>query len=113
VGRSVPVPPGRVHHFANRGRVATRVRVETVPARDMETVLRTAAALAQAQHRAGQRFPRLVDLALFMREFEAEVASPWIPGATAIAVRPAAGLARWFRADRRYRRRGHPAGRPP
>ena len=103
-GQSVAVPPGRVHHFANRGRVPTRVRVETVPALDMEGLLRMAAALAQDQHRAGKRFPRLVDLALFMREFEAEVASPWVPGAAAIAIRPVARLARSFRADRRYRR---------
>ena len=103
-GQSVTVSPGRVHHFANRGRVPTRVRVETVPALEMEGLLRTAAALAQDQYRAGKRLPRLVDLALFMREFEAEVASPWIPGVAAFATRPVARLARSFRADRRYRR---------
>jgi mannose-6-phosphate isomerase-like protein (cupin superfamily) len=57
-GRSVTVPPGRVHHFAHRGRVATRVRVETVPALDMESVLRTAAALAR-WFRADRRYRRL------------------------------------------------------
>jgi uncharacterized cupin superfamily protein len=66
---------GRVHHFANRGRVSARVQVETVPALDMAGLLRTAAALARDQHQAGKSFPRLTDLVLFMREFESEVSS--------------------------------------
>jgi hypothetical protein len=78
----------------------------------MEGLLRTAAALAQDQHRAGKRFPRLVDLALFMREFEAEVASPWIPATAAIAIRPVARLARSFRRDGRYRRLRESCRRP-
>lgn len=103
-GQSVTVPPGRVHHFANRGRVSCRVRVETVPALAMEDLLRTAAALARDQQRAGRRFPRLADLALFMRDFEAEVAPPLLPAATGVALRPVVRLARFFRRDRRYRR---------
>lgn len=102
-GQSVTVPPGRVHHFANPGPVPARVLVETVPALDMEALLRTAAALAEDRYRAGRRFPRLVDLALFMWEFEAEVSSPWVPSATAFAARPVAQLARSLRRDRRYR----------
>ena len=111
-GGSVTVPPGRVHHFANRGRVAIRVQVETVPALEMEGLLRMAAALAQDQHRAEKRFPRLVHLALFMREFEAEVAAPWIPGIAAFAVRPVTCLAVWLRADRRYRELRESCGPP-
>jgi mannose-6-phosphate isomerase-like protein (cupin superfamily) len=111
-GQSVTVPSGRVHHFANRGRLPTRVRVETVPGLGMEGLLRMAAALAQDQYRAGRRFPRLVDLALFMREFEAEVASPWIPAAAALASGPVTRLARSLRADRRYRRLRESCGRP-
>ena len=42
-GGSVTVPPGRVHHFANRSGVPSRVLVETVPALQMEGLLRTAA----------------------------------------------------------------------
>jgi mannose-6-phosphate isomerase-like protein (cupin superfamily) len=101
---SITIPPGRVHHFANRGRIAARVRVETAPALKMEDLLRAAAALAQEQYRAGKRLPRLVDLALFLGEFEAEVASPWLPAAVTFAARPVAGLAHLVGRDRRYRR---------
>jgi mannose-6-phosphate isomerase-like protein (cupin superfamily) len=102
-GQSVTVPAGRVHHFANRSRAPTRLEVTTVPALDMEALLRTAAALAWDQHQAGKRFPRLIDLALFLRDFEAEVSSPWIPAAVSLATRPLARLARSFRRDGRYR----------
>src|SRR5277367_3632895 len=57
-GESVRVPPGTVHHFANAGRVAVRVAVESRPALDMEEMLQTAAALAQDQHAAGRSLPR-------------------------------------------------------
>lgn len=102
-GQSVTVPPGWPHHFANRGSVPTRVRVETAPALQMEDLLRTAAALAQDQYVAGKRLPRLVDLALFMRDFETEVASPWVPPVAALAARVGARLARSLRRDERYR----------
>jgi mannose-6-phosphate isomerase-like protein (cupin superfamily) len=111
-GESVTVAPGRVHSFANQGRVPIRVRVETVPALDMEDLLRTAAVLAQDQYLAGKRLPRLVDLVLFMQEFKAEVASPWIPGVVVIICRPAAYLARLIHADRRYRRLRQSCGSP-
>jgi hypothetical protein len=78
----------------------------------MEGLLRTAAALAQDQYQARKRFPRLVDLALFMRDFEAEVASPWVPAAAAAAVRPVARLARSLRRDGRYLRLREPCRRP-
>jgi quercetin dioxygenase-like cupin family protein len=103
-GQSVIVPAGRVHHFANHGRVSARVRVETTPALEMEAMLRTAATLAESQHRAGRRFPRLIDLALFAEEFEAEVSSPWVPAAAGLAMRDLAHLARTFGRDGPYRR---------
>jgi mannose-6-phosphate isomerase-like protein (cupin superfamily) len=102
-GESVTVPPGRVHHFANRGRIPTRVHVETVPALDMEALLRVAATLARDQFQAGRRFPRVVDLVLFIREFRLEVAPPWVPPkAVAIATRPVGRLARLAGKDQHY-----------
>ncbi|MGH9115371.1 MAG: cupin domain-containing protein [Acidimicrobiales bacterium] len=110
-GESATVPPGLVHHFANRGATATRVVVETVPALDMEPLLRTAAALARDQHQAGKRVPRLVDLALFMWEFRAEVSAPWVPTVADVATRAIARLACVFGYDLRYRQlRGSAAG---
>lgn len=111
-GQSVTVPPGRVHHFANDGRVPARVLVETAPALEMESLLRTAATLAQGQYRAGRRFPRLLDLALFMQEFETEVSSPWAPAAAGLAMRDLAHLARIFRRDGRYRQLRESCARP-
>lgn len=72
-GETVIVPPGTVHHFANAGRGTAHVAVETLPALQMEPMLVTAAALAQDHHASGRPVPRLVDLALFMDEFAAEV----------------------------------------
>lgn len=109
-GQSVTVPPGRVHHFANRGPAPTRVEVETAPALDMEALLRTAAAMAQDQHRTQKRIPRLADLALFMTEFEAEAAAPWLTAVTAFAARVVARTARVRGRDRHYRRLREPCG---
>jgi mannose-6-phosphate isomerase-like protein (cupin superfamily) len=78
-GQRVVVPPGTVHHFANAGPVTARVAVESRPALRMQDLLETAAALAQDQHAAGRVLPRPLDLALFMREFEREVAAPYLP----------------------------------
>jgi mannose-6-phosphate isomerase-like protein (cupin superfamily) len=80
-GQRVVVPPGTVHHFANASRVSARVAVESRPALRMQELLETAAALAQDQHAAGRTLPRPLDLALFMTEFEREVAAPLLPRA--------------------------------
>jgi quercetin dioxygenase-like cupin family protein len=109
-GESVTVPPGRVHHFANRGRLATTVQVETVPALGMEAMLKTAATMAQDQYRSHKQLPRLVDLALFMDDFETEVSSPLAAGVVAVAVRYVARLTRFVGRDRRYRRLREAAG---
>ena len=104
-GDTVRIPPGTVHHFANVGRVPARVAVQTAPALSMQGLLETAAALAQDQHAAGRRLPRLLDLALFMRDFEREVRAPYLPAALVRAViRPAARLAGRCGLDARYRR---------
>ena len=104
-GDTVRIPPGTVHHFANAGRVPARVAVQTAPALSMQGLLETAAALAQDQHAAGRRLPRLLDLALFMRDFEREVRAPYLPAVLVRAdIRPAAWLARRWGLDARYRR---------
>jgi quercetin dioxygenase-like cupin family protein len=114
-GDTVRVPPGVVHHFTNPGPGAATVSVQTVPALNMADLLQTAAAAAQAQHAAARKVPSLVDLALFMRDFEREVRAPYLPAALVRAVvHPAAWLARRAGLDARYRRlRGVPGGGPP
>lgn len=103
-GQTVRVPPGTVHHFANVGQVRAHVMVRTTPALDMETLLKTAAALAREQHAAARALPRPVELALFMRDFEREVRAPYLPAALVrMVTRPLTRLARWRGTDTRYR----------
>jgi quercetin dioxygenase-like cupin family protein len=112
-GDTVRIPPGTVHHFANAGRMPARVAVHTSPALGMQELLETAAALARDQHAAARRLPRLLDLALFMRDFEREVRAPYLPRPLVRAVvRPAAWLARRRGLDARYCRLAA-AARPP
>ncbi|HEX6523609.1 MAG TPA: cupin domain-containing protein [Streptosporangiaceae bacterium] len=106
-GDTVTVPPGTVHHFANPGAAPARVAVQTRPALAMQDLLETAAALARDQHAAARAWPRLADLALFMRDFEREVAAPVLPGLLRLAVRLVARLAGGRRPGRRYRRLSH------
>src|SRR5260221_1706997 len=104
-GDTVRIRPGTVHHFANASGQPARVAVQTTPALSMQDLLETAAALAQDQHAAAGRLPSLLDLALFMRDFEREVRAPYLPAALVRAVvRPSAWLARRGRLDARYRR---------
>ncbi|HTZ91244.1 MAG TPA: cupin domain-containing protein [Streptosporangiaceae bacterium] len=104
-GQRVAVPPGAVHHFANAGQVTARVAVESRPALRMEELLETAAALAQDQHRAGRALPRPLDLALFMTEFEDEVAAPYLPrSAVRLVMRRLARSARTRGLDAAYQR---------
>lgn len=103
-GQTVLVPAGRSHSFANPDSRPARVLVHTTPAGRMEALLVTAAAMAQDQHAAGRRVPRLWDLVLFMREFEAEVGAPFLPGRLVRgAVRRLATVAGRFGADAHYR----------
>ncbi len=104
-GQRVVVPPGTVHHFANAGRVTARVCVESRPALRMQELLETAAALAQDQHAAGRAVPRPLELALFMTEFEREVAAPYLPRALVrLLMRALARTARARGLDAAYRR---------
>jgi hypothetical protein len=103
-GDTVRIPPGTVHHFANIGRGPVRVSVQTSPALSMQGLLETAAALAQDQHAAARRLPRLLDLVLFMREFEREVRAPYVPAVLVRAVlAPLARLAKRQGRDSHYR----------
>jgi mannose-6-phosphate isomerase-like protein (cupin superfamily) len=92
-GTTVLVPPGTVHHFANPGPDPVRVAVLTKPALSIEELLETAAALATEQQQAGRTLPRLGDLALFMRDFEAEVAAPVLPALVRLGMRLIAAVA--------------------
>jgi quercetin dioxygenase-like cupin family protein len=106
-GDTVVVPPGTVHHFANPGPAPVRVAVRTKPALSMEELLETAAALAKEQQWAGRSLPRLGDLALFMRDFEAEVAAPVLPRLARLGVRLVAAMAERGAPGSRYRRLRH------
>jgi quercetin dioxygenase-like cupin family protein len=102
-GDTVVVPPGTVHHFANPGPEPARVEVRTSPALGMADLLETAAALGRDQRAAGRLLPRLPDMALFMRDFEAEVAAPVAPGVVRRAARLLAALAEGRAPGARYR----------
>lgn len=104
-GQRVCVPPGTVHHFANAGPIPARLAVESRPALAMAELLETAAALAQEQQAAGRALPRLVELALFMADFEREVRAPVLPRVLVrLVTRAVASLARRAGRDARYRR---------
>ena len=104
-GETVSVAPGTAHHFANPGPGPARLLVQVRPALNMEELLGTAAALAsgRAGRLAGR--PRLLDLALFLREFEREVRAPLLPG---LLLNAATGFVAWLARsagwDVRYRR---------
>ena len=104
-GRSVAIPPGTVHSFANVRSEPVRVLVETRPALAMEELLATAAAMARQQRSSSRLLPNPVYLALFMRDFHREVRAPYLP---AVLVRFVTGgiatLARWCGRDAGYRR---------
>jgi quercetin dioxygenase-like cupin family protein len=111
-GETVRIPPGTVHHFENAGEVRAHLMVQTRPALDMETLLRTAAALARQQLADSRALPHPVDLALFMRDFEREVRAPYLPAAVVRAVvSPLAWLAARCSLDTRYQQLRTPA--PP
>jgi quercetin dioxygenase-like cupin family protein len=78
-GDVVVVPPGSVHKFANAGEEAAHVRVEVRPALKMEQLFETTVALAHEGRTNGKGMPKPLDLALFVREYEAEVRAPFPP----------------------------------
>lgn len=78
-GDVVRVPPGTAHWFGNAGAGSAHARVEARPALRMEEMLESAAAMGKPRYFPGARIPRLPDLALFLREFQREVAVPDVP----------------------------------
>jgi quercetin dioxygenase-like cupin family protein len=103
-GETVRIPPGTVHHFANPGARPARVAVQTSPVLNMPEMLRTAAAMARQQHAAARHWPRVADLALFMRDFEREVRAPYLPAALVRGVlRAVASVVRRRGLDANYR----------
>jgi quercetin dioxygenase-like cupin family protein len=110
-GETVVVPPGTVHRFANRSDTTAHVRVEVRPALKMEELFEAAVALAQEGRTTTGGMPHPLDLALFMREFEAEVRAPYVPAAfVRAAMAPLVWLARRRGLDSRYAK---PSSRAP
>jgi mannose-6-phosphate isomerase-like protein (cupin superfamily) len=103
-GNTVVVPPGTVHRFANAGPELAVVRVEVRPALNMEHLYETAVALAREGRTFRSGLPKPLDLALFMREFEAEVRAPLAPGLVRAAIAPLVWLGARRGLDERYAR---------
>jgi len=101
-GESVVVPAGVPHWFGNAGEGTAQARVEVRPALRMEEMLAASEALGRPARFLGRRVPRLPDVALFMLEFQRELAVPDLPaGLVRALLRPFAWLGR--------RRAGRPA----
>ena len=103
-GDTVLVPPGTAHRFANAGPEPVVVRVEVRPALNMEQLYETAVALAREGRTFRSGLPRPLDLALFMREFGAEVEAPFAPGLVQAVMSPLAWLGARRGLDERYAR---------
>jgi quercetin dioxygenase-like cupin family protein len=102
-GDRVVIPPGTIHAFKNGDDGPVHVRVEVRPALRMEELLETTVALAREGRTTAAGLPHPLDLALFMREFEAEVRAPLVPAPAVRAVMaPLAWLARRRGLDSRY-----------
>jgi mannose-6-phosphate isomerase-like protein (cupin superfamily) len=103
-GETITVRPGTPHRFANAGPGPARLLVQVRPALNMEELLETAAALTRESSPVLAGRPRLLDLALFLREFEREVRAPVLPALMSGVFRSLAWLARSAGRDGRYRR---------
>ncbi len=102
-GETVVVPPGVIHRFENASDGYTFARVEVRPALKMEDLLETAVAFAREGRTMSSGMPYPLELALFMREFEAEVRAPLLPAAfVRIVTAPLAWLAHRRGIDLRY-----------
>jgi Cupin domain len=102
-GDQVVVPPGTFHRFANAGDEPAVIRVRVEPALRMEQLFETVAALAAAGRTLPSGLPRPLDLALFMREFGAEVRAPVAPGLVHAVLTPLASVAERRGLGQRYR----------
>jgi quercetin dioxygenase-like cupin family protein len=78
-GDTVLVAAGTAHWFGNAGAGVAHARVEVRPALRMEELFESAAAMGRARLFPGARLPRLSDLALFLIEFQRELAVPDVP----------------------------------
>lgn len=107
-GETVVVPPGTFHKFADAGDEPAAVRVRVEPALRMELLFEAVVALAAEGRTLRSGVPRPIDLALFMREFEAEVASPVAPGLVRAVMAPLA----WLGSRRGLDQRCHPLAAP-
>jgi quercetin dioxygenase-like cupin family protein len=104
-GDKVIVPSGTVHRFWNADDATARVRVEVRPALRMEELFETAVSLARDGRTLNSGMPYPLELALFMREFDAEVRAPIVPGSLVwIVMAPLAWLARRRGLDSRYQK---------
>jgi quercetin dioxygenase-like cupin family protein len=103
-GDLVVVEPGTYHRFANAGDEPAIVRVRVTPALRMEELFETVAALAAEGRTLPSGLPRPLDLALFMREFEQEVAAPLAPGLARAVMAPLAAIGERRGLAARYRR---------
>jgi quercetin dioxygenase-like cupin family protein len=101
-GDTVVVPPGDFHKFANAGDEPALVRVTVEPALRMEQLFETVADLAEEGRTFRSGLPKPLDLALFMREFAAEVQAPVVPELVRIVMAPLAWLASRRCLDQRY-----------
>ena len=89
----------------NAGSEPARVRVEVRPALRMEHLFETAVSLAKEGRTDRRGMPHPLDLALFMRKFEAEVTAPFVPpGVMRALMAPLSWLAKRKGLDARYRR---------
>jgi quercetin dioxygenase-like cupin family protein len=94
-GDTVLVPAGTAHWFGNAGAGVAHVRVDVRPALRMEELFEAAAAMGRARLFPGARLPRPSDLALFLLEFQRELAVPDVPAFLVRALlAPLAWLAR-------------------
>ena len=103
-GDLVVVEPGTYHRFANAGDEPAIVRVRVTPALRMEELFETVAALAAEGRTLPSGMPRPLDLALFMREFEQEVAAPVAPTLVRAVMAPLAAIGERRGLGERYRR---------
>src|SRR5579883_2735599 len=101
-GDSVLVPPGTAHWFGNAGKGTSHALVEARPALRLEEMFESAAAMGRDRLIPGTRLPRPSDLALFLTEFQRELAVPDLP---ASLVRAMLAPLTWL-----GRRRGRAAG---
>jgi quercetin dioxygenase-like cupin family protein len=85
-GDTIRVPAGTAHWFGNAGPDVAHALVEARPALRLEEMFETAAAMPVTRLLPGAPLPRLADLALFLSEFQQELAVPEVPARLVRAV---------------------------